>query len=162
MNVLKFRPFRIINGQIIVTDYLGWRKLVTNNNNGNTAELSANLNIVLNQHVVNHKGEKLYFPSEKAFDEYPIIKHRCYDCEGVPTFSHITKKSLNKSDYRMCFEPLYTNIIVREFHAMNERMRIRWVKSLPEPLPKHKRLATPHAVNDKDNTTYPPEPRPNP
>lgn len=126
--ILRFRPFRTYNGKVTVTSYLGWRKLVTHTINGGSVELFANLDIVPYAHMVNHKGEHLYFPTDAAFNEYPIIKHRCYDCDGVPTFSHITEKRLRTSDYRSCFEPLYTNTVVSEFHKMNEWAKVNWVK----------------------------------
>jgi len=111
-SILRFRPFRIVKGQVIVTSYLGWRKLVTNSNRGNKAELFADLDMVLYQHVVNHKGEKLYWFSEQGFIEHPVINygfmisHRLYDVDGVPTFSYITEKDVKKSSYPHLFEPL--------------------------------------------------------
>lgn len=129
--ILRFRPFRLIGNDVIVTSYIGWRKLITNNNNGNSAELFVDLSLVKQSHVMNSERQMLYFPTEQALEAEPIIRHRCYDCEGVPCFSHITLYSLRNSEYAHLFEPLMTNRIVQEFYALNERMNIKWVKALP-------------------------------
>ena len=134
--VLKFRQFRLVGDAVIVTGYTGWRKVVTHTNNGGKVALFSDLSIVKNCHVVNHKGEKLYWFTEQGFIEQPVVNyftmvmHRLYDVDGVPTFSHLTEKSIAKSEYKHLYEPLYTNVVVQEFHKLVERIKVKQVKLL--------------------------------
>ena len=118
----------MVKGKVVVTDYLGWRKLVTHTRNGGTIALFNDLDIVQNMHVVDYKGEPLFFPSEQSFEIEPILNVVCYDCDGVPAFSHINQKRVNESRFKDYYEPLFTNVIVREFHKMNQWNKAKWVK----------------------------------
>ncbi len=134
--IFKFRPFRIVKGEIIVTDYIGWNKVRTHTNKGGKVALFTSLDIVLNQHCKNHKGDNLWWFTEQAFIEKPIIKysptffsHPLYDCNGTPSFSHITTKRIAGNDSYL-YEPLMTNVVIAEFNKMVENNNVMFRKLL--------------------------------
>ena len=135
--ISRFRPFRIVRNKVVVTSCMCWHKLVCDIKYRNAqVELFVGLDVVLQMEVTNHEGEKLYWPLESAFEEHPILRQNCYDVQGTPVFSHLTKKRTMFSDYYYegcgphCYEPLTTNIIVREFYKLAEIHKMRFAKLL--------------------------------
>ena len=137
IEIINFRPYRLIKGKVIVTSYMGWRKPAIQAKKGGTVHLMNEVGIVLQDKVYNHKGEQLYWFTDAAFLEIPIvdygtmINHRLYDVEGVPIFSHVDEKWISKEPH--LYEPLMTNVVIREFHAMNERLKVKYLKLIQQP-----------------------------
>ena len=132
--VLKFRPFRIVNGEVIVTDYLAWNKVRTHTRKGGEVALFSPLDIVLNMQCKNHKGDNLWWFKENSFIEKPIIKysptwfnHPLYDCNGTPAFSHITTERIAGKESHL-YEPLMTATVVFEFNKMVALAKTKFVK----------------------------------
>jgi len=134
MNVQIFKPFRLFKGKVIVMSYMAWRKVAIETKKGTILQLDANLHIVPQMPVVDYKCEQLFWFTDEAFNEFPIVEypysvsHRLYDCEGVPVFSHIDKKRIANEPY--LYRPLMTNDVVREFHIMAEKLHVRYTRSL--------------------------------
>ena len=135
MTTHRFRPFRYVNGQVIVTDYRAWNKVRIESQKGNKVVVVADLSIVPEMQVVNHKGEHLFFNPKTIDDNEAInigqVLHiqfaykflLGYDCNGTPALNHYTKP-----DYG--FEPLMTSRVVREFNDMIDRFNLNITKLL--------------------------------
>ena len=134
--MLNFRPFRIVNKRVIVTSYMGWRKVAIETKKGERVHLMEDVSMVLQDNVYNHKGELLYWFKDESFKEVPVItypnifmvNHILFDVEGVPVFSHINQDFIKYAPH--LYEPLKTNVLIRQFHAMNERLKVNFQKLL--------------------------------
>ena len=129
--IVKFRPFRVVSGRVIVSAYSTWHKMLCDVKYRKAkVELIADLSIVLPMHVCNHNSELLYWDNDAVFINWWERDCKCYDVNGIPAFAHITEKSLRDCPNKEKYIPLTTNIVVREFHLLCERLNMPFVKLL--------------------------------
>lgn len=150
--VLSFRPFRRVDNKLVVTSYMGWRKIYTANYDGAVVKLLP-FPKIKNGEVVYSMGkpdgqygfwhptkfEPLFWPingkirykhyseSRTILDTLPIQDDEVYsmfDCDGCPCFSHktVVYVSENYPDKMHLFEPLTADIVYEYFELMRDQL----------------------------------------
>lgn len=148
--ILSFRPFRRVDDKLVVTSYMGWRKIYTSNYKGATVRLLPFPEIKKGELVyamgdpngqykfwhptkyeplfwaVNAKIRyKHYSEPATILDTLPIQDDEVYsmfDCDGCPSFSHKTAiyVSENYPNKMHLFEPLTADIVYEHFEIMRD------------------------------------------
>ncbi len=145
--IIKFRPFRRVGDKLVVTSYMGWRKIYTANYEGATVKLLSFPEIKKGELVYamgNPDGlykfwhptkfEPLFWPVKTKTTPYsdPIKDDEVYeqdDCDGCPTFSHVTVVfvSENYPNKMHLFEPLTAEIVYEYFEIMRDTLdKLKW------------------------------------
>lgn len=129
METITFNPFRIDKtGRIIVSSYMYWRKPLMLHRSGKQAIIKTTVDLDFNfkGFVYNSKGQKLYWPNFKSFDDIPERYIVGLDCEGTPAFAHVTEERISddKTDffkrYKYNMQPLTIDVVKRYFEEMVE------------------------------------------
>jgi hypothetical protein len=150
--VLSFRPFRRVGDRLVVTSYMGWRKIYTANYEGATVKLLPFPEIKKGELVyamgdpngkynfwhptkfeplfwcINGKIRYKHFSEPRTFlDNLPLQDDEVYsmfDCDGCPTFSHKTSifVSENYPNKMHLFEPLTADIVYEYFEIMRDKL----------------------------------------
>lgn len=144
---LTFRPFRRVGDKLVVTSYMGWRKIYTANYEGATVRLLPFPEIKKGEIIYSMgkpeglygfwhptKFEHLFWPIKMQVG-YGNIKddevYRQTDCDDCPTFSHVTVVfiSENYPNKMHLFEPLTADIVYEYFEIMRDTLdKIKWVR----------------------------------
>jgi len=166
MTHFSFRPFRRVGDKLVITSYMGWRKIYTSNYNGAIVKLLPLPKIMKNEVVfamgnpegkynfwhptkfeplfwavngrIRYLGTKesialleagLPHPYSHPIQDYEVCS--CFDCDGCPTFSHITGiyVSENYPNKIHLFEPLTASIVYDYFEKMRDELKnIKWIR----------------------------------
>lgn len=163
--IISFRPFRRVDNRLVVTSYMGWRKLYTADYEGAFVKMLTFPKIKEDEVVYSignpnglykfwhpTKFEPLFWPingkirhvgsgkSNAIFEAGVVIRYdgyeskddevcTCFDCDGCPTFSHITGiyVSENYPDKMHLFETLTADIVYKYFEIMRDTLtNIKW------------------------------------
>lgn len=149
---LSFRPFRRVADKLVVTSYMGWRKIYTANYDGAIVKLLPFPEIKKGEVVyatgnpagkygfwhptkfeplfwpVNGKIRYNHYSEPRTFlDDLPIQDDEVYsmfDCDGCPCFSHKTEVyvSENYPDKMHLFHPLTADIVYEYFEIMRDKL----------------------------------------
>jgi hypothetical protein len=137
---IPFRPFRRVNGKLVVTSYMGWRKIFTANYRVTEAvvrllpfpeitkgELVYAMGKTDGVYKFWHrtKFEPLFWPIDKE-TEHPAF----HDCDGCPSFSHKTTMYVveNYPEKMHLFELLTADIVYEEFELMRDKLtNVKWL-----------------------------------
>lgn len=150
--LLSFRPFRRVKNKLVVTSYMGWRKLYTANYDGAIVKLLPLPEIQKGETIYGvgdpegdykfwhpTKFEALFWPvngriryrhfsqEPTTLDNLPIADDEVYsmfDCDGCPCFSHKTAVyvSENYPTKIHLFEPLTAEIVYEYFEIMRDQL----------------------------------------
>jgi hypothetical protein len=135
MRTLSFRPFRKVGDRLVVTSYMGWRKIYTANYEGATIKLLPFPEIKKGEIVYamgNPDGRYKFWHPTKFEPLFWSISDEIYemcDCDKCPNFSHITQVyvSENYPDKIDLFEPLTAEIVYEYFEIMRDYLtNIKW------------------------------------
>jgi hypothetical protein len=152
LRTLSFRPFRRVDNKLVVTSYMGWRKIYTANYDGAVVKLLPFPKIEKGEVVYSMgkpdgqygfwhptKFEPLFWPinvkirykhyseSSTILDTLPIQDDEVYsmfDCDGCPCFSHktVVYVSENYPEKIHLFEPLTADIVYEYFELMRDQL----------------------------------------
>jgi hypothetical protein len=147
--ILSFRPFRRVGDKLVVTSYMGWRKIYTANYFGARVKLLPFPEIKKGEVVYSigdpdgkygfwhpTKFEPLFWPvngvirhtgSNEEIKDNEV--YSMFDCDGCPCFSHktVVYVSENYPDKMHLFEPLTADIVYKYFEIMRDTLdKIQW------------------------------------
>ncbi len=152
LKTIAFRPFRRVGDKLVITSYMGWRKIYTANYYGAVVKLLPFPEIKKGELIyalsnpngkyrywhptkfeplfwpINGKIRYRHFSEPVTFlDDLPISDDEVYsmfDCDGCPCFSHKTAiyVSENYADKMHLFEPLTADIVYEYFEIMRDKL----------------------------------------
>lgn len=150
--ILSFRPFRRVGDKLVVTSYMGWRKIYTANYNGATVKLLPFPKVEKGEIMyamgkpnglysfwhptkfeplfwpVNGRIRHIDYDNPSTFLDYLPIQddevYSMFDCDQCPAFSHKTGVYVSESypNKIHLFEPLTADIVYYYFEIMRDKL----------------------------------------